>query len=295
MTTMHPGRTQTRTIVRAFVPTIQLAAIRAGFAVLEPVAPRAASWWALRLWTTLPRNGGRRRDERPHPGTASAVSVDGRTVVVETWGEGPPVYLVHGWGGWRGQLGRFVDPFVRAGRTVVAFDAPGHGSSDPGGLGPGRGNALELARSLAAVSAVHGEPEAVIAHSLGCATSVVALRDGLGVGRLVCVAPSVDAMVSVSGTAQLLGFGRRTTAALIDRIENLAGRPLSDFDPSTYGDVPPTLIVHDRRDKEVPYEQAERLARAWPSADLVTTDGLGHQRILRDQSVIERVVEFVAG
>lgn len=53
----------------------------------------------------------------------------GRTVVVETWGEGEPVYLLHGWGGWRGQLGAFVAPIVEAGRRAVALDTPSHGES----------------------------------------------------------------------------------------------------------------------------------------------------------------------
>ena len=36
-----------------------------------------------------------------------------------------------------------------------------------------------------------------------------------------------------------------------------------------------------------------QLADAWPIADLHSTDGLGHQRILRDPDVIAEVVDFV--
>ncbi|MGZ5446135.1 MAG: alpha/beta hydrolase [Thermoanaerobaculia bacterium] len=46
-----------------------------------------------------------------------------------SWGEGPAVLLVHGWGGHAAQFQSFVEPLVRAGFRAIAFDAPSHGSS----------------------------------------------------------------------------------------------------------------------------------------------------------------------
>jgi hypothetical protein len=43
----------------------------------------------------------------------------------------------------------------------------------------------------------------------------------------------------------------------------------------------------------VAFAEAEQIADAWPQAHLISTDGLGHQRILRDSGVVSRVVEFV--
>jgi pimeloyl-ACP methyl ester carboxylesterase len=273
----------------------RIRAIRTAFAALERLTPRQASRWSLRLWSSLPGNAGRRRDERTTDGERSSVLLDGRLVAVESWGTGEPVYLVHGWGGWRGQLGRFVDPLVAAGVRVVAFDAPGHGDSDPGGLGRGRGNGVEFVRALQAVAAIHGRPRAVVAHSFGCATTATAVRDGLDVGRLAFVAPGVDPMAYVAGLQRVFGFGPRTVQEMVIRIERLAGRSLSDFDPRTLTTGrPPTLIIHDRQDKECPYADAVGLAESWPTAEMITTDGLGHQRILRDESVINEVVGYLS-
>lgn len=271
-------------------------ATRAAFALLERIAPRLASRWALRIWCTLPGNRGRRRDDRDSDGVRSTVRLNGRDVAVETWGSGDPVYLMHGWGGWRGQLGRFVEPLVASGVRVVALDAPGHGDSEAGVLGPGRGNGVEFVEALRAVAAVHGAPRAVIAHSFGCATTTTAVRDGLDPARLVFVAPGVDPLTYVRGLQAVFGFGPRTLANLINRIERLAGRRLADFDPRTMiTGQPPTLIIHDRQDKEVPYAEGASLADAWPTAELISTDGLGHQRILRAEAVIEAAVDFARG
>ena len=273
----------------------KLAILRAAFAVLERIAPGPGSRLALHLWCTLPANAGRRRDERPTPGVRSMIEVAGRSVAVETWGDGPPVYLMHGWGGWRGQLGCFVGPLVEAGFQVVAFDVPGHGDSGPSVMGRRRGNGLEFIWTLRAVAAQFGDPLGVIAHSYGCATTTTAIRDGLDLRRLVCVAPSVDPMTSVLQMARTLGIGPRTMGRWLIRIERLAGRPLADFDPRTVtGERPPTLVIHDRQDKEVPYAEGEAFRASWPTAELVSTDGLGHQRILRDSEVIDRAVGFLA-
>lgn len=271
-------------------------AIRTAFTILERVAPGPASRWALRLWCTLPGNPGRRRDERPSDGDRSTVRLNGRDVAVESWGSGDPVYLMHGWGGWRGQLGRFVEPLVAAGVRIVALDAPSHGDSGPGGLGAGRGNAVEFVEALRAVAAVHGDPRAVIAHSFGCATTATAVRDGLMVGRLVFVAPGVDPLTYVRGLQAVFAFGPRTTEKMITRIENLAGRGLAGFDPRTMiTGHPRTLIIHDRQDKEVPYAEGASLAETWVTAEMISTDGLGHQRILRDDAVINEAVSFAIG
>lgn len=54
------------------------------------------------------------------------------------------------------------------------------------------------------------------------------------------------------------------------------------------------LLFHDRDDAEVPWDNGASLARSWPGAVLVTTDGLGHHRIAREPSVVAAAVQFMA-
>jgi pimeloyl-ACP methyl ester carboxylesterase len=286
-----------RTIVR---PKRWLAPrpIRAAFTALEHLAPALGARWAVRLWCTVPRGAARRQDNRPGSGAVSTVDLSsGRSVVVESWGTGPTVYLVHGWGGWRGQLGAFVHPLLARGYRVVAFDAPSHGESAPGSFGPRRGALTEFADALRAVVAHHGPPAGVIAHSLGCAATAVAVSDGLRVPRLGFVAPSVQPLAATGEMAMAFGFSQRIRSAMIRRLEALVGRPISDFDLLALADrshLPPTLVVHDRDDNEVAHDEADRLVATWPQADLVSTSRLGHHRILRAAEVVGLLTLFVA-
>lgn len=295
--------TEKSTTVRKSEPA-RLRAIKLGLAVGERVAPRLAGRLALRLWATPPSAAGRRQDNRPGPGQESEITLTGgHRIRVETWApDGPApvgtIYLVHGWGGWRGQLGAFVEPLRAAGYRVVGFDAPAHGDSGPGQLGRHQASAIEFAETLRAVVAAHGPAAGVVAHSLGTATTILALRDGLVPGRLVLLAPSADPLLVVDRFRDMLGLGRRSSVAFLVRLQQVAGRPLTDLNSLAVPDSvprPPTLIIHDRGDRDTPYREGEQLAKCWPATEFVGTEGLGHHRILRDPAVVERAVRFLAG
>ncbi|MDF9877300.1 alpha/beta fold hydrolase [Cellulosimicrobium cellulans] len=313
-------RADRRRAARRRKAALQLALVRARLAALQAVSPRRAARLALDLWCTPPDGAGRRQDDRTTPGTLTTVTTDaGARVVVETWAaaeaggetrtgrDGGPtptaspaeagvVYLAHGWGGWRGQLGAFVEPLRAAGYRVVAFDAPSHGDSGPGRLGPRRSTMPELADALATVVREHGDATAVVAHSLGTATSVLAVRDGLPAERLVLVAAIADVLGELDGFADLLGLSRPTRELLRGLLSDVAGRPLAELDVRETlrtHPAPPALVVHDRADKEVPYPVGAALAAAWPEGELLTTEGLGHHRLLRDPEVVRAVVDYV--
>jgi pimeloyl-ACP methyl ester carboxylesterase len=253
---------------------------------------------AADLWFTVPPPIDLDRLPALPPGEDVGIELDGRPLHAVTWGGGTPVYLVHGWGGRAEQLGAFVAPLVAAGHRVVAFDAPAHGRSVPGRLGARRGSIPEFAAALRAAVAAQGEPHAVIAHSLGGAATAFAISDGLPVSRLVLVASPSDPLSMLSAFADHLGLGACERAELNREVARRAGYPLAAFDlPAMAGAValPPTLVVHDRHDREVAFEHGAAVAESWPGARLLATKGLGHQKLMRDQEVIGAVVTFLTG
>jgi pimeloyl-ACP methyl ester carboxylesterase len=270
-------------------------AVRAAFRVLNRVAPALAARWAERIWFTLPRAAAR---PVPAPGGHRfTVDVDGHRLVGEVWGAGPAVYLMHGWGGNAGQLAAFVAPLVDLGHRVVAFDAPSHGRSAPGGYGPRSSSIPEFAAALTAVVAAHGPAQAVIAHSMGGIAAAVALCDGLRADRVALLAPMASPVAYARQLADHLGFGEPTYRRLIVRVERRVRAPMHHFDVPELGRavaMPPTLVVHDRDDAFTPVTDGAAIAAAWPSAQLHVTSGLGHRRLLRDPDVVSEVVDFVA-
>ncbi|MDT5339056.1 MAG: hypothetical protein QOD90_4561 [Mycobacterium sp.] len=233
------------------------------------------------------------------PGRPIEAYWDGHRVAGEEWGEGPPIYLVHGWGGQRPHLAMFVNPLVGEGYRVIAFDLPSHNESEPGELAPGRTTATECANAIAAMIEDHGPAHAVVAHSLGANATALAAAQGVHVGRLVFLAPMGDFPLYLDLFAARHGFGRRIRAGLHRRLERRIAMPLQDTNMTRVGrraDYPPLLLIHDPDDPDSPYAASERLAVSWQGARLVTTRGLGrlaHYRILRHRPAIHAGLEFI--
>jgi pimeloyl-ACP methyl ester carboxylesterase len=250
------------------------------------------------MWMTLPSAGlGVARAALAGPGERGTVRMDGTRIATESWGQGPVVYLLHGWGGYRGQLGAFVGPLTGAGFRVVAVDAPSHGESGPGRHGPGRSMLAEFSAALRSAVGHYGPGCGVIAHSMGASATAVAALDGLDVQRLVLIAPVTDPVSAIDLWTRMAGVGARIRARMPRRIERRARISLADFDivarAAEREDLPAALVIHDAADKEVPFGLGVRVAGAWPDARFQGTHGLGHRRILRDAEVIRSAVAFL--
>jgi pimeloyl-ACP methyl ester carboxylesterase len=292
--------TQKSTIVRANI-TAQLRGI--ALALAERDAPRLGARLAVRMWMTIPAGApAAARRELTGSGERVVLRAAGRgraEVVTECWGAGPAVYLLHGWGGYRGQLGAFVEPLTSAGFQVVAIDALGHGESGPGRYGRGRGLMPDFISALQAAIAHYGPAHGIVAHSLGASAAAVAVLDGLPVDRLVLIAPVSKAMSGIDIFARTAGIGPQVRARMPRRIERLTRMPITHFDIVTRSaeaeELPPALIVHDSADKRVPFDLGVLVAASWPGGRLERTDGLGHLRILRDPELTRSVAGFLAG
>jgi pimeloyl-ACP methyl ester carboxylesterase len=266
--------------------------VRGAFGVLNHTVPALAARWAERAFCTPPRSAlsASVRDFLA-TGRRSAVWAGGNPMAVWTWGEGPSVYLVHGWGGRGGQLASFVAPLVHSGFKVVTFDAPGHGAS-PGA----RSSLLEFAWALREVVRVFGPAHGVIGHSLGAAATALALGQGLRAKRAVLIAPPADPSEWTRHLARRLGMTARVLRLMQTRIERRLGFHWSELDVPRLASrlLVPLLVIHDRDDAEVPYADGEAIAAAAPEGRLVTSHGLGHRRILREPRLVKEAVSFVA-
>jgi pimeloyl-ACP methyl ester carboxylesterase len=275
--------------------------IRKALGLLERFAPAVGARWATELWCTPPTVDA---SLRMPPGVPPSEPVEaywsGHRVAGESWGQGPAVYLVHGWGGCRAHLGVFVKPLVAAGHRVIAFDLPAHNDSDTGALAAGRTHLVECAEAVSAIVDTHGPARAVIAHSLGAKAAALALTRGTEIERLVFLSPMGDFDFYLDMFAERHGFGPRIRDGLHRRLSTRIEMALHETDLGVIGanlETPtPLLVIHDPDDPDAPYRFSQEFIGDWPGAELVTTRGLGrlaHYRILRHRPAITAGVDFI--
>ena len=274
-------------------PDVRLSVVRALFRGLGSIAPAATAELAVALFRRPPRH--RASDtEGAALGKADRtnLSVNGRPLAIWRWGKGPAVLLVHGWGSRGSRLASFVEPITDAGFSVVAFDAPGHGAS--------AGRLSSLPQFIAAIQAVareSGGVEAIVAHSMGGAATTLAMGRGLRVGRVVFLAPAADPTGYSERFAAMVGLSAAVLGRMRRSIERRFGQKWEEFDvlAAARTMTAPLLVIHDRDDFDVAWTDGAAIASAWPGAELVSTTGLGHRRIVHDPEVVSRAVRFVIG
>jgi len=200
--------------------------------------------------------------------------------------------MMHGWEGRATQFGKFIAPLVAAGRQVIALDAPAHGES------PGeQATLMEFAMALQEAAVEIRDLESIVGHSMGAAASAIALAQGLPAQRAVLIASASSIEDTLLMYADAYGLPHRAARRFVELIGQANGIAAGDLDIShRVRDLKiPALIVHDRDDTMVPFADAEAIAREWPGAQLVTTTGLGHWRVLSDARVTQQVAEFLVG
>jgi pimeloyl-ACP methyl ester carboxylesterase len=280
-------------------PALKVPPVLRALRVMDRVAPPIAGEIAYSLWL----RPGRRK--AVHPGelvvmddaARSTITVRGQRIAVYRWGTGPrAVLLVHGW---QSRAATFV-PLVRElrerGRTIVAFDAPAHG------LSSGRhADVRDYAAIISELARAHDGFEAIVAHSLGTPGAAEAIRGGIRVGKLVTVNGAAEFEYLLERFAGTLGLGSSSTQAIRKRTEKRLFRGTVEDIWSTYSATAalpvevPWLVIHDDTDTAVELSQAHALVAAHPaSTELFVTHGLGHNRPLRDDAVLDRIGLFLS-
>lgn len=253
--------------------------------VLGPVLPQVMGRLAAHMLLTArpPRNS-------PPPKDAER-SVDlGAGARAWVYGRGPAVFLLHGWSSGPMALGSLVPSLVAMGLQAVCLRAPGHDPDDPAASHP-----AAFVDVLLRARDELGTPAAVVGHSMGAGTALVAQSEGLRAGSLVLIAGPASVTGVLDRFVFETGLPDRAARAFRQRVIHAGGKSEGFFDSQRFArDIDATvLLVHDHDDAEVPFEEAEQLHERLPNSRLFATSTLGHRRILKDRRVLTEVATFL--
>ena len=277
---------------------LQLTLIRLYFAITSRLFPSLALISSHRLFHHPTKTKKSNTNEKPLP-KAKKFTIqlyEDTTLQVYRWGDKnhPIVVLVHGWStSTIKSMSHFIDLLLKHNYQVISYDAIRHGQSN--------GRLSDLASwsdSVQAILNYVGEVECIIAHSFGCAAVTVTSNLGLRTKKLVFIAPIHNVNTILKRFGEQLGVPSHILEKMKDytwqynkqRFE-IYGKDLEDIFHSKFH--VPTLIFHDNEDKEVNIENAKELCQKWPWTVLKETHGLGHRRILYDEKVVEKTIEFI--
>jgi len=277
------------------IPT-SLKLLRTGFTISGHLSPSLTARLAYKLWFTPTRFKTPARELTVLQSAETSVHrINEHDISTYSWGfddmQKPLLLLVHGWSGRGTQLGSFVQPLLDAGYRVLSFDLPAHGKSSGKNT-----NLYEVAKVIKTLPDIFGSIEAVISHSFGGPCLTTAMQNGFTTNRAVCISPPATTKGLVVKFNQALHIPEKAMQKMIRLIERNFGKNIwhevSMVNSVENIDIP-GLLIHDKDDRDIPYQEGQAVAQAWNNAPFIKTSGLGHRRILRDDEVIDQAITFL--
>jgi hypothetical protein len=210
------------------------------------------------------------------------------------WGDGSrKILITHGWGS---KAADFSD-LITALRTiedvrVIAFDAPGCGSSE-GELS----NLLLFARAVEAVINTYGAPDVMIGHSLGVMANAMAINQtGIKPSLLISITPMVKLNESFTASMTFANVPQQAQDEFFKRFELLFGVPASSFwlHHLLVGNAAVKhWLAYDEDDKVAPYAYLHEFLVDQPDITSKEYKATGHERIIKDAGLIEDILGLI--
>ena len=271
---------------------------------LGKLSPTLAGKLALKLFMKPPNAKAPKREQViRNKATLSYRTINNQKIALRVWeatntsDDAPTVLISHGWAGRTSQFLTIIDQLNAEGYRVVGADMPAHGDSSGTHT-----NMLEAAHVLSVIAKEFGPLEAIIGHSFGTGTIL------LGIDKYQMQAPKIVLIAAYSRISYILDLfsdafelSSSTRIAMqqagLDQFgdtygfswnwENIA--PINTI-KNYHGNV---FFIHDKTDHEVPLNEVSELHQTHKNANILITQGLGHRRILRDDSVASAIVEYL--
>ncbi|MEO1033446.1 MAG: alpha/beta hydrolase [Bacteroidota bacterium] len=257
------------------------------------ISSKYASKKALNLFAS-PRKGRYTETQRKVVSSALFEEVDFNDTTIATYrwnGKGKTILLTHGWESNASRWDYILNDLRAQNYNIVALDAPAHGRSSGK-----RFNAVLYSECINVI-AQKFQPEVIIGHSVGGMASVFFMHNYPldTVKKMVLLGAPAHFTGVFSRYKALMGYNKRISNGLDNIVLERFGQPVDYFSAANFTKSIEAagLIIHDKNDKIIPYEDALLFANRYENSELISTTGFGHG--LKDASLTPKIVEFING
>jgi len=200
------------------------------------------------------------------------------------------VLLVHGWSGRGTQLFTIADKLLENGFMTISFDGPAHGMST------GKTTMMnEFVSTIKVLEEKYGPFEIAIGHSLGGMAVLNNIKEGLNIKKAITIGAGDIISDIITSFVKTVEMKPKMVERIKRRFLKKFGENIDNFSTSVAAKNVkiPTLVIHDTEDLDVPVSCAHNIRQNLEHGEILITNGLGHSRILKNNLVIRRIIEFI--
>jgi len=255
------------------------------------ISSKYASKKALSLFAS-PRKGRYSETQKRIVSSAlfEELKYDNLKIATYRWvGKNKTVLLAHGWESNTSRWDYLLEDLKAQNYNIIALDAPAHGRS-----GGKQFNAI-LYSEFINVVAQKFRPEVLIGHSVGGMASVFSMHNHqlTSIKKMILLGAPAHFTGVFSRYKSMMGYNNRISKGLDGIVLERFGQPVDYYSAATFTESIEAqgLIIHDKKDRIIPYEDAQLFAKRFRNSELITTTGFGHSLI--DESLTTKVIEFI--
>jgi esterase/lipase len=240
-------------------------------------------------------------DEFYRSGKTIDVSSEGYDIKVWTKGNGPVVFVCHGWNSKGANMRHLIEKIIKEGFTVIVPDLPCHGRS--GGKYVNQVQMSLVLKDLLIYFNGIQKIDYLVTHSWGGTATLLAMDEELGLDlkRVISLSMPTQSEAISNLFKDILNLSPRLSKALDEELIDIAlsaDKKLNEVFPLGFKQVfdrgdTKYVLIHDQDDDIIPISDSRKLVEKYKHIDLLETKGLGHRRILRDERVQDMVVNYL--
>ena len=261
--------------------------------IISYISPRSAAEASLNIFSS-PRKGKIAPMQADFLDSAlkEELLFDDLPIMTYRWtGKNKTVLLVHGWESNAFRWKKLIGELQNKDHEVIALDAPAHGDS-----GSKFFNALLYAEFINVVSN-RFNPEVIIGHSVGGMASVFSQYNypQVQLKKLVLLGSPAHFNDALQRYVDMMGYNKKVHQTMKSIIHERYDHDSSHFSTAKFAKTinAEGLIIHDEKDKIVPFNDAQLISSNFQNSKLISFTGSGHS--LNNHTVHNYILEFING
>ncbi len=262
--------------------------------------PRKAAEAAFELFCT-PFSQKKKRKEPPvfHKAEKLSFDLEGSVIRGFRWRSehpnGKTILICHGFSSYAYKFEKYIAPLKKEGFTVLAFDAPAHGSSEGKLI-----NAAIYKKAILEIENRFGPLYGIMGHSLGGLAASLAFEDFSDNQnrKLVLVAPATETQRALDNFFTMIPVEEKVKEAFEQMLRDIADKPVSYYSVSrVVKNISANVLwIHDKQDTICPFEDVKPvISLKLPHVTFLITEELGHSKVYKDNKICSEIVHFFSG
>jgi len=255
------------------------------------LAPKYAAHLSMTLFSS-PKKGKLHEKQINYLSKAQQSEVIHNNICIKTYqwaGKKDTILLAHGWESNTYRWRELIELLKAKDYNIIALDAPAHGATSGTIF-----NALIYSECIQAV-AKKFNVSVIIGHSVGgMATAFSNYKFPLEqVKKLILLGAPADFTGVFSRYIDMMGYSKRTSKAMETYVSKRFNHLPEYFDAAKFTKdfKAKGLIVHDKKDKIIPYKDGLKFKQNYTNAEFVSTKGFGHG--LKSDLVYNHILDFL--